>query len=141
LDLGCNGIFAVIMTSSFLAHEIAHKIMAKRMVCGQNFDNNVGSVLTLVSVFLPFKMISPGAMMLAVNQTEMNSQNFHCRPAINLIFSTTLLGVALALPTSLFASMLFFAAYINAFMAVFNLVPFGILDGYKFLALTRNFGL
>ena len=30
-------VFAVIMTASFLVHEIAHKIMAKERVCGQNF--------------------------------------------------------------------------------------------------------
>ena len=59
-------------------------------------------------------------------------------PAINLIFSTTLLGIALALPASLFASMLFFAAYINAFMAVFNLIPFGILDGYKIFSFNKK---
>jgi Zn-dependent protease len=34
--------------------------------------------------------------------------------------------------------MLFFAAYINAFMAVFNLIPFGILDGYKIFSFNKK---
>ena len=133
-------IFAVIMTSSFLAHEIAHKIMGQKNGLWAEFRLTTwGSVLTLVSVFLPFKMISPGAMMLAgqPNGDEIVKISI-AGPAINLIFSTTLLGVALALPASLFVSMLFFAAYINAFMAVFNLVPFGILDGYKIFSFNKK---
>ena len=34
--------------------------------------------------------------------------------------------------------LLFFAAYINAFMAVFNLIPFGILDGFKIFSLNKK---
>jgi Zn-dependent protease len=132
--------FAVIMTASFLAHEIGHKIMGQKNGLWAEFRLTTwGSVLTLVSVFLPFKMISPGAMMLAgqPNGDELVKISI-AGPAINLIFSTTLLGIALALPSSMFVSMLFFAAYINAFMAVFNLIPFGILDGYKIFSFNRK---
>ncbi len=133
-------IFAVIMTASFLAHEIGHKIMGQKSGLWAEFRLTTwGSVLTLVSVFLPFKMISPGAMMLAGQPTGDEIVKISIAgPAINLIFSTTLLGFALALPSSLFVSMLFFAAYINAFMAVFNLIPFGILDGYKIFSFNKK---
>ena len=133
-------VFAVIMTASFLAHEIGHKIMGQKKGLWAEFRLTTwGSVLTLVSVFLPFKMISPGAMMLAgqPNGDEIVKISI-AGPAINLIFSSTLLGVALALPASLFVNMLFFAAYINAFMAVFNLIPFGILDGYKIFSFNKK---
>ncbi len=133
-------IFAVIMTASFLAHEIGHKIMGQKNGLWAEFRLTTwGSVLTLISVFLPFKMISPGAMMLAGQPTGDEIVKISIAgPAINLIFSTTLLGFALALPSSLFVSMLFFAAYINAFMAVFNLIPFGILDGYKIFSFNKK---
>jgi len=133
-------IFAVIMTVSFLAHEIGHKIMGQKNGLWAEFRLTTwGSVLTLVSVFLPFKMISPGAMMLAGQPTGDEIVKISIAgPAINLILSTTLLGFALALPSSLFVSMLFFAAYINAFMAVFNLIPFGILDGYKIFSFNKK---
>ena len=133
-------IFAALMTTSFLAHEIAHKIMGQKNGLWAEFRLTTwGSVLTLVSVFLPFKMISPGAMMLAGQPTSDEIVKISIAgPAINLIFSTTLLGVAIALPNSLFANMLFFAAYINAFMAVFNLIPFGILDGYKIFSFNKK---
>ena len=37
-----------------------------------------------------------------------------------------------------YVSMLVFAAYINAFMAVFNLIPFGILDGNKIFSFNKK---
>jgi Zn-dependent protease len=128
------------MTTSFLAHEIGHKIMGQKNGLWAEFRLTTwGSVLTLISVFLPFKMISPGAMMLAgqPNGDEIVKISI-AGPAINLIFSTALLGVAVALPPSSFVTMLFFAAYINAFMAVFNLIPIGILDGYKIFSFNKK---
>ena len=137
---GVMSIFAIIMTASFLAHEIGHKIVGQKNGLWAEFRLTTwGSVLTLVSVFLPFKMISPGAMMLAgqPNADEIVKISI-AGPAINLILSTAILGVAFAMPSSLFVSMLFFAAYINAFMAVFNLIPFGILDGYKIFSFNKK---
>jgi Zn-dependent protease len=133
-------IFAVIMTSSFLAHEIAHKIMGQKNGLWAEFRLTTwGSVLTLVSVFLPFKMISPGAMMLAGQPSGDEIVKISISgPAVNLIFASSLLGIALVLPASLFVNMLFFAAYINAFMAVFNLIPFGILDGFKIFSFNKK---
>jgi Zn-dependent protease len=133
-------VFAVIMTASFLAHEIAHKIMGQKKGLWAEFRLTTwGSVLTLVSVFLPFKMISPGAMMLAgsPNGDEIVKISI-AGPTINIVFATALLGFAVALPHNLFVSMLFFAAYINAFMAIFNLIPFGILDGYKIFSFNKK---
>ncbi len=99
-----------------------------------------GAVATLVSVFLPFKMISPGAMMIggSVPSGEDLVKISIAGPITNLIFSSVLLGCAFALPSSPVVLLLFFAAYINAFMAVFNLIPFGILDGYKIFSFNKK---
>jgi len=40
------------------------RLWLKKAVCGRISTHNLGAVLTLVSVFLPFKMIAPGAMMI-----------------------------------------------------------------------------
>jgi Zn-dependent protease len=136
-------IFAVIMTSSFLAHEIAHKFMGQKSGLWAEFRLTTwGSVLTLVSVFLPFKMISPGAMMLSgqPNGDEIVKISV-VGPVTNLIFSSALLGTAFALTSVVsvgYVFMLLFGAYINAFMAVFNLIPFGILDGYKIFSFNKK---
>ena len=133
--------FAVIMASSFLVHEIAHKVIAQKKGMWAEFRLTTwGAVLTLVSVFLPFKMISPGAMMIGGSVPSGGDlvKISIAGPITNIIFSTTLLGCAFALPFSPVVLMLFFAAYINAFMAVFNLIPFGILDGYKIFSFNKK---
>ncbi len=134
-------VFAVIMTASFLVHEIAHKIMAQKKGMWAEFRLTTwGAVLTLVSVFLPFKMISPGAMMIggSVPSGEDIVKISIAGPITNIIFASSLLGFAFALPFSPMVFMLYFAAYINAFMAVFNLIPFGILDGYKIFSFNKK---
>jgi Zn-dependent protease len=138
--LDMMGIFAAIMTASFLAHEIAHKITAQKNGLWAEFRLTTwGALLTLASVFLPFRMISPGAMMIAGTPTGDELVKISLAgPITNIIFSSAILGVAFALPSSAYVSMLFFAAYINAFMAVFNLIPFGILDGYKIFSFNKK---
>jgi Zn-dependent protease len=53
-------------------------------------------------------------------------------PAVNIFLSTLLFGGALATVT--FAAdlsvVLLLAAFLNGYMAVFNLIPIGILDGF-----------
>jgi Zn-dependent protease len=140
-SLSIMGVFAGIMTASFLVHEIAHKVIAQQKGLWAEFRLTTwGAVLTFVSVFLPFKMISPGAMMIggSIPSGEDILKISIAGPITNLVFSSALLGCAFALPLSSFVFMLFFAAYINAFMAVFNLIPFGILDGYKIFSFNKK---
>jgi Zn-dependent protease len=139
-------VFALLMTASFLVHEIAHKVMAQKSGMWAEFRLTTwGAMLTLVSVFLPFKMISPGAMMIGgTSPTKENMIKISIAGVItNMILATTFLGLGFALLSiesisRAFISMLFFAAYINAFMALFNLIPFGVLDGYKIFSLNKT---
>jgi Zn-dependent protease len=127
-------VFAVVMTSSFLVHELAHKVIAQKKGLWAEFRLTTwGAILTFASIFLPFRMIAPGAMMIggSIPSGEDILKISLAGPITNIIFSSALLGLAFTLMPSTFAIMLFLAAYINAFMAVFNLIPFGILDGYK----------
>jgi Zn-dependent protease len=132
--------FAVIMTASFLTHEIAHKIMAQKAGMWAEFRLTTwGAILTLVSIFLPFRMIAPGAMMISGTPNKKEMIKVSVAGVItNMIYSSATLAIAFALAPSALATMLFFAAYINAFMAIFNLVPFGVLDGYKIWLLNKK---
>ena len=99
-----------------------------------------GAVLTLVSVFLPFKMIAPGAMMIGGQPPSAKDMVKISVAGVitNMIFAATFLGLAFGLPISEYSGMLFFSAYINSFMALFNLIPFGVLDGYKMFLLNKT---
>jgi Zn-dependent protease len=134
-------IFAAIMTVSFLTHEIAHKVIAQKKGLWAEFRLTTwGAVLTFASIFLPFRMIAPGAMMIGGSMP--NGEDLVkisiAGPITNLIFSSVLLGCALAPLPSAYLGLLFFAAYINAFMAVFNLLPVGILDGFKIFSFNKK---
>jgi Zn-dependent protease len=89
----------------------------------------------LISVITPFfKIISPGAVVVsgASSRVEMGKISL-AGPIINIFFSAVLIGFALGsrffLPA--FYPLLLLAAFLNGFMAVFNLIPIGILDGFK----------
>ena len=125
-------LFAVILTASFLIHEIAHKVTAQRHGLWAEFRLVLlGVILTLISV-LPFffKIISPGAVMIsgAARKDEIGKISI-IGPVTNMILSAVLLSLAFTLTE--FSLIFLFAAYLNALIAVFNLIPFGILDGYK----------
>jgi Zn-dependent protease len=124
--------FTVILTASFFVHEIAHKVTAQRRGLWAEFRLTLwGAVLTLISVITPFfKIISPGAVMIAgpVKNEEIGKISI-AGPAINLVLSTVLLGAAFV--SSPYSGVFFLGAFFNAWIALFSLIPFGILDGFK----------
>ncbi|MCW4015532.1 MAG: site-2 protease family protein [Candidatus Bathyarchaeota archaeon] len=115
---------------SFLLHEIAHKFTAQHFNMWAEFRLTLqGALITLVSVFLPppFKIISPGAVMIVGSGTrESIGKTALAGPVTNLLLSTgcILLGMATQ-------NLFWFVGFINAFLAVFNLIPFGVFDGLK----------
>jgi Zn-dependent protease len=134
--------FAFFMMASFLTHELAHKVTAQKAGLWAEFRLTTwGSVLTLLSVFLPFKMIAPGAMMIGGqirNAKDMIKISI-AGVITNLIYSVVFLSLTLLIPIdATFTAAFAFLAYINAFMALFNLIPFGVLDGYKIFSMNKK---
>jgi Zn-dependent protease len=134
MDWTTLAFFAVILTVSFLTHEIAHKVTAQKRGLWAEFRLTLwGAVLTLISVISPLlKLISPGAVMISgPAQMDEVAKISLAGPTINIAFSTVFLGVAFAIGSSPVQVMLFLAALLNGFIALFNLIPIGILDGFK----------
>jgi Zn-dependent protease len=123
--------FTVILAMSFFIHEIAHKITAQKRGLWSEFRLTLwGSVLTLIFAFLPIKFISPGAVMIAgaAERKDIGRVSI-AGPITNITLSAMFLGAAFVPgPNSPF---FLFGSFFNAYMASFNLVPFGILDGLK----------
>jgi Zn-dependent protease len=124
--------FAAILTTSFFAHEIAHKIVAQRQGLWAEFRLTlIGAILTLLSIIVPlFKIISPGAVMIAgfADKKSIGKTSI-AGPATNITLSTIFLLGTFLLPQN--SQMLALVAFFNAWIALFNLIPFGILDGFK----------
>ena len=121
-------ILSIAFTLSFLLHELAHKFAAQYFHLWAEFRVTMqGALITLISMFLPFKLISPGAVMIVGSGTrETVGKTAIAGPVTNIILSTVCILIA-ALTGDLFMVV----AFINAFLAVFNLIPFGIMDGLK----------
>jgi len=125
--------FAVVFTSSFLLHEIAHKITAQHFGLWAEFRlTAVGALLTLISILSPFKIISPGAVMIAGSgNRETLGKISLAGPITNLMLSAIFVGLA-TLSTGYLSALAIYIGLINAFfIAFFNLIPFGIFDGQK----------
>ena len=126
--------FTIILTASFLIHEMAHKIGAqKRGFLAEFRLIFTGTILTLISIAVPprfFKIISPGAVMVGgfVDRESMGKISI-AGPATNIMLSTIFLAAAFLLPQN--TQIFVFGAIFNAWIALFNLIPFGMLDGFK----------
>lgn len=121
----------IAFTLSFLLHEIAHKFSAQHYNLWAEFRLTLqGALITLLSAFLPppFKIISPGAVMIAGsgNRKTIGKVAFS-GPITNIGLSIICIFIAAVGNQGLF----WFVAFINAFLATFNLIPFGIIDGFK----------
>ena len=130
LSLLILGGLTVAFTLSFLLHEIAHKFAAQHYQLWAEFRLTMqGALITLLSIFLPppFKIISPGAVMIAGQATrETVGKTALCGPLTNILVSAGCILIA-----SFTQEIFFIVGFINAFLATFNLIPFGIIDGYK----------
>jgi len=124
--------FTTILTTSFFLHEIAHKITAQTQGLWAEFRLTLtGAILTLISTITPlFKIISPGAVMISgYADTKSMGKTAIAGPTTNIALSTIFLVGTFLFPQQL--SILALAAFYNAWIAVFNLIPLGILDGFK----------
>jgi Zn-dependent protease len=121
----------VAFTVSFLVHEIAHKIVAQKHGLWAEFRLTLmGAVLTAISIPLPFKFISPGAVMVAgAADRKTMGKTAVAGPCTNIVLATILSAAAAAWPSYAFSFGVI--AWFNAWIAVINLIPFGIFDGMK----------
>jgi len=130
----------VILTASFFIHEVAHKIAAQRRGFWAEFRLIFsGAILTLISIISPFfKIICPGAVMVSgfVDRESMGKISI-AGPLTNIFLSTVFLMIAFLTPQYIMVFML--GAAFNAWIALFNLIPFGMLDGFKVFLWNKKF--
>lgn len=127
---------AALFTASFLLHEFAHKIVAQRYGLWAEFRLTMwGALITFISILSPFfKLISPGAVMISGSFVDKKiiGKTAIAGPITNIILAA-ILGVTRfsTPPNSTIAFIAGWGAFINAFLAIFNLIPFSIIDGHK----------
>jgi len=120
---------ALVFTSTFVLHEIAHKVAAQHYGLWAEFRLTLfGSLLTLLSIISPLKIISPGVVQMAgVADKKTIGKVSLAGPATNLILSIIFLSLSHYIGNPFVAV----GAILNPWTALFNLVPFSVFDGEK----------
>lgn len=143
LSVGLVGLIlsSILFSMGFILHELAHKYVAQGYGLWAEFRLNMtGLLLTAISVISPIKFIAPGAVMIAgfADQNRMGRTAF-AGPLVNVIITSALLIVLPALGTTGIYHAVLAGAAINAFLALFNLIPFAVFDGRKVYAWDRRY--
>jgi Zn-dependent protease len=116
----------------FLLHEIAHKFAAQKYGCKAEFrafDQMLYLALGL-AVFVGFIFAAPGAVMIAGQVTRKENGIISAvGPLTNYVLAFIFLGLVPVYPKLTFAFSLGFQ--INMWLGLFNMIPFGPLDGLK----------
>jgi Zn-dependent protease len=138
-----SAVFSVCLMTSFLVHELAHKIVAQRHGLWAEFRLTLwGALLTFAAVFFPFKIIAPGAMMISGTTNKWSILKISVAgPITNIIFAVVFFGlspIVQSISLGGYSTVLLFVGYINAFIAVFNLIPFSVFDGLKIFRVDKK---
>jgi Zn-dependent protease len=132
---------SALFSAGFIFHELAHKYVAQGYGLWAEFRlNMMGVILTAVSVFSPLKFIAPGAVMISgfADKDKMGLTAV-AGPIVNVIITVALIVLLPGLGTSIVYRAILAGAAINAFLALFNLIPFAIFDGRKVYAWNRRY--
>ena len=113
----------------FLFHELAHKITAQHYGCLAEFRAfNPMLILAVLMSFFGFVFAAPGAVIIrGVINREQNGKISLAGPLTNTVLALIFLIIFQA--TSFSIAQIGFT--INAYLAVFNMLPFGFFDGAK----------
>ncbi|RJQ15577.1 metalloprotease [Candidatus Woesearchaeota archaeon] len=116
----------------FLLHELAHKVVAQRYRCWAEFRADYTMLfLALIMSFFGFVFAAPGAVMIFGNVTKrQNGLISIAGPLTNIVLALLFIPF-LFIPFS--HEIATYGFMINAFIALFNMIPFGFFDGAKII--------
>lgn len=126
---------------AFLFHELAHKIVAQRYKCWAEFRADINMLMMGVLIsFLGVVFIAPGAVMIFghINQRQ-NGIISMAGPLTNIILAIILLPFTFMNFSSWIINEIIASGYlINAWLALFNMIPLWNFDGAKIYAWNRK---
>ncbi|MBQ9160011.1 MAG: site-2 protease family protein [Methanobrevibacter sp.] len=130
--------------AGFILHELGHKFVSMKYGYWAEFKLwPQGLIFALVTSFFGFVFAAPGAVYTYANYMtdEINGKISIAGPIVNIVLAIVFIAIAAAIYPSAFYSetsaLIFIICAVgysvNSFLAVFNLLPIGNLDGSKVL--------
>ena len=134
----CIALSFIGIVSAFFVHEISHKFMAQKYGLWAEYRMYPKGLqfALLLSLLTPFVFAAPGAVMFRGNARDFETgQIAMAGPLANIILAmiTFPLYLFVFFEQSILRDIVGFICFINAFLATFNLFPFGPLDGVKII--------
>lgn len=121
--------------TGFLLHELGHKVTAQKYKCFaefRSFDNML--LLAVAMSFFGFIFAAPGAVMISGRASNRkNGVISAAGPLVNLALALLFVVIALFDLPKLFKDTAYYGFIINSWLALFNMLPFWMFDGYKVL--------
>jgi Zn-dependent protease len=130
--------------TGFIAHEMAHKLIARRLGYWAEFRMwPTGLLFSIITSELGFLFAAPGATVvdgMDPGDRQGWGQTGLAGPVSNLLFAAGFYAASLVTfgMDALTSGALLFLAMINTLFATFNLLPIGPLDGAKVLRWGRG---
>ncbi len=120
---------------AFFLHEMAHKYVAMRYGYPAAFRAwKMGLLIALFSSFVGFLFAAPGAVYIyGYPSIKENGKISAAGPITNIIAGYSLLIGALLTPYYPTVVVMLQISYLNFFLAFFNLLPIGPMDGVKIM--------
>lgn len=149
LDPDLMAIVAFGVGTGFILHELAHKFTAQRYGYVADYEASpMGLLLAIgLKIFTGIVFAAPGAVMIRGRRSVYGQDEDRYRDSlktakefayisvsgavVNLLLAIMFLTFSLFITDPLVSKVLSWSAFINVFLAGFNMIPFGPLDGAK----------
>ncbi len=119
----------------FLLHELGHKFVAQKyglFAEFRSFDNML--LIAIAMSFFGFIFAAPGAVMISGRaRKDRYGKIAAAGPIVNLAIALIFLSLSFFSPHSAFKGFFYYGFMINSTLALFNMIPFWLFDGYKIL--------
>jgi len=124
----------------FIAHEMAHKILAQKYGCQAEFRSwDKMLILAVIMSFFGFVIAAPGAVMISGPVGTRRNGKISAAGAIaNLVVASIFLSLLIIPVTGIVFQIAKYGFMINTWLALFNMIPFAMFDGKKVLKWSKT---